>query len=124
VRSRVMTYDTENIFAKILRGEIPNTTVYENEYVLAFEDINPQAPIHILIVPKGPYTDMADFSLSASGEEQVAFTKSISEVVKIAQLESTGFRAIANTGIDGLQEVPHYHLHILGGGPLGPMVNR
>ncbi|MBT5914611.1 HIT domain-containing protein [Rhodospirillaceae bacterium] len=119
-----MTYDTENIFAKILRGEIPNTTVYENEYVLAFEDINPQAPIHILIVPKGPYTDMADFSLSASGEEQVAFTKSISEVVKIAQLEATGFRAIANTGIDGLQEVPHYHLHILGGGPLGPMVNR
>ena len=124
MRSRVMTYDTENIFAKILRGEIPNTTVYENEYVLAFEDINPQAPIHILIVPKGPYTDMADFSLSASGEEQVAFTKSISEVVKIAQLEATGFRAIANTGIDGLQEVPHYHLHILGGGPLGPMVNR
>ena len=123
MRSRVMTYDTENIFAKILRGEIPNTTVYENEYVLAFEDINPQAPIHILIVPKGPYTDMAHFSLSASGEEQVAFTKSISEVVKIAQLESTGFRAIANTGIDGLQEVPHYHLHILGGGPLGPMVN-
>ena len=124
MRTRVMTYDTENIFAKILRGEIPNTTVYENEYVLAFEDINPQAPIHILIVPKGPYTDMADFSLSASGEEQAAFTKSISEVVKIAQLESTGFRAIANTGIDGLQEVPHYHLHILGGGPLGPMVNR
>ena len=118
-----MTYDTENIFAKILRGEIPNTTVYENEHVLAFEDINPQAPVHILIIPKGPYADMADFSTNASEEEQAAFVKSISEVVKIAQLESTGFRAIANTGTDGLQEVPHYHLHILGGRPLGPMVN-
>ena len=118
-----MTYDSENIFAKILQGEIPNKTIYENEHVLAFEDINPQAPVHILIIPKGPYVDMADFSIRASEEEQVAFTKSIGEIVKIAQLESTGFRAIANTGTNGLQEVPHYHLHILGGWPLGPMVN-
>ena len=116
-------YDVENIFAKILSGEIPNKTVYEDEHVLAFEDINPQAPVHVLIIPKGHYKDMADFAKRASDEEQIFFSRSIGEIIKILELEKTGFRAIANTGLNGLQEVPHYHLHILGGQPLGRMVN-
>ena len=116
-------YDTDNIFAKILRGEIPNKTVYENEHVLAFEDINPQAPVHVLVIPKGPYTDMGDFSKRASEEEQTFFSRSIGHIIEILELERLGFRAIANTGINGLQEVPHYHLHILGGQPLGRMIN-
>ena len=116
-------YDVDNIFAKILSGKIPKKTVYEDEHVLAFEDINPQAPVHVLIVPKGRYKDMADFAQRASDEEQFFFSRSIGEIVKILKLEKTGFRAIANTGINGLQEVPHYHLHILGGQPLGNMIN-
>ena len=116
-------YDVDNIFAKILSGEIPNKTVYEDEHVLAFEDINPQAPVHVLIIPKGHYKDMADFAKRASDEEQIFFSRSIGEIVKILELEKTGFRAIANTGINGLQEVPHYHLHILGGQLLGRMIN-
>ena len=116
-------YDPDNIFAKILRGEIPNKYVYENEHVLAFEDINPQAPVHILVIPKGPYIDMGHFSTKASEEEQIAFSRSIGDIAKILELEKMGFRAIANTGINGLQEVPHYHLHILGGQPLGRMIN-
>ena len=116
-------YDVDNIFAKILSGEIPNKTVYEDEHVLAFEDINPQAPVHVLIIPKGHYKDMADFAKRASDEEQIFFSRSIGEIVKILELENTGFRAIANTGFNGLQEVPHYHLHILGGQPLGRMIN-
>ena len=116
-------YDVENIFAKILSGEIPNKTVYEDEHVLAFEDINPQAPVHVLIIPKGHYKDMADFAKRASDEEQIFFSRSIGEIIKILELEKTGFRAIANTGLNGLQEVPHYHLHILGGQLLGRMIN-
>ena len=116
-------YDVDNIFAKILSGEIPNKTVYEDEHVLAFEDINPQAPVHILVIPKGPYIDMGDFSKKAPEEEQIAFSRSIGDIVKILELEKMGFRAIANTGLNGLQEVPHYHLHILGGQPLGRMIN-
>ena len=116
-------YDPDNIFAKILRGEIPNKTVYENEHVLAFEDINPQAPVHILVIPKGPYIDMEEKTKKAPEEEQIAFSRSIGDIVKILELEKMGFRAIANTGINGLQEVPHYHLHILGGQPLGRMIN-
>ena len=116
-------YDPDNIFAKILRGEIPNKTVYENEHVLAFEDINPQAPVHVLVIPKGSYTDMGDFSKRASEQEQMAFSRSIGDIIEILELEKTGFRAIANTGINGLQEVPHYHLHILGGQPLGRMIH-
>ena len=80
-------YDPDNIFAKILRGEIPNKTVYENEHVLAFEDINPQAPVHILVIPKGPYIDMGDFSKKASEEEQIAFSRSIGDIAKILELE-------------------------------------
>jgi len=116
-------YDPDNIFAKILRGEIPNKTVFENEHVLAFEDINPQAPVHVLVIPKGPYTDMRDFSKRAPEEAQIAFSRSIGDIVEMLELEKMGFRAIANTGINGLQEVPHYHLHILGGQPLGRMIH-
>ena len=116
-------YDVDNIFAKILSGKIPKKTVYEDEHVLAFEDINPQAPVHVLIVPKGHYKDMADFAKRASDEEQIFFSRSVGEIVKILELEKTGFRAIANTGLNGLQEVPHYHLHILGGQLLGRMIN-
>ena len=116
-------YDSDNIFAKILRGEIPNKTVYENEHVLAFEDINPQAPVHILVIPKGPYIDIGDFSKKAPEAEQIAFSRSIGDIVNILELEKMGFRAIANTGINGLQEVPHYHLDIRGGQRLGRMIN-
>ena len=118
-----MEYDSENIFAKILRGEIPNKTIFEDQYVLAFEDINPQAPVHVLIIPKGPYSDIVDFGARASMEEQAAFAKAIGCVVKIKQIDKTGFRSMTNTGIDGMQEVPHYHMHLLGGRSLGPMVN-
>ena len=118
-----MDYDSENIFAKILRGEIPNKTIFEDQYVLAFEDINPQAPVHVLIIPKGSYSDIADFGARASMEEQAAFSKAIGIVVKIKKMDKTGFRSIANTGIDGMQEVPHYHMHLLGGCSLGSMVN-
>jgi histidine triad (HIT) family protein len=117
-----MDYDSENIFAKILRGEIPNKTIFEDQYVLAFEDINPQAPVHVLIIPKGPYSDIADFGAHASMEEQAAFANAIGRVVKIKKIDKTGFRSIANTGTDGMQEVPHYHMHVLGGCSLGPMV--
>jgi histidine triad (HIT) family protein len=118
-----MGYDSENIFAKILRREIPSKIIFEDQYVLAFEDINPQAPVHVLVIPKGPYSDIADFGARASMEEQEAFAKAIGCVVKIKEIDKTGFRSIANTGIDGMQEVPHYHMHLLGGRPMGSMVN-
>lgn len=119
-----MAYDKDNIFAKILRGEIPNTTVYEDDYVLAFEDINPQAPIHVLIIPKGAYEGMTDFSQHATSAEQVAFVRAISKVVKIKQIDQSGYRTIANSGSHGMQEVPHLHIHVLGGRTLGGMIKR
>lgn len=118
-----MNYDPENIFAKILRGEISNKTIFEDQHVLAFEDINPQAPVHVLIIPKGSYIDIADFGTRASMEEQIAFAKSIGSIIKIKQIDKMGFRLITNKGIDGMQEVPHYHMHLLGGCPLGKIVN-
>ncbi|SFS00218.1 HIT domain-containing protein [Yoonia litorea] len=114
-------YDDQNIFAKILRGEIPNRTVYENDYALAFEDIAPQAPVHVLVIPKGAYVSLDHFALEASADEQVGFMQAIAEVCKIADLKD-GFRGISNTRAHGLQEVPHYHMHILGGRPLGPIL--
>ncbi|MBH67228.1 MAG: histidine triad nucleotide-binding protein [Rhodospirillaceae bacterium] len=117
-----MTYDLNNIFAKILRGEIPNKTVYENDHVLAFEDINPQAPVHVLIIPKEPYVSMMDFSERATQEEQSALIKAVGEVARIKNISTDGFRSIANTGEHGMQEVPHLHIHILGGRRLGQMV--
>lgn len=114
-------YDHNNIFARILRGEIPNDTVYENEHVLAFNDINPQAPIHILVIPKGSYTDIQDFGANAKAAEIVAFYEAISKIVEEKNLKGKGCRVITNTGLDAGQEVPHYHAHILGGERLGPM---
>jgi len=115
-------YNTENIFAKILRKEIPNQTVYENEYALAFDDINPQAPTHTLLIPKGEYISINDFSERAPRNEIVAFVQAISEVAKIKGIDKTGYRLIVNSGEDSHQEVPHLHFHILGGKKLGSIL--
>lgn len=117
-----MTYDPNNIFAKILRGEILCDKVYENDHVLAFRDITPQAPIHILLIPKGQYISLEDFSAQASAEEITAFHRAIAQIIKDENLSESGFRVIANAGNHGGQEVPHYHLHILGGQKLGAMM--
>ena len=118
------TYDDNNIFAKILRGEIPNDTVYEDEYVLAFKDISPQAPVHVLVIPKGKYIAIDDFGKNASAEEIKGFYAAVSKIVEQENLKDDGYRTIANTGLNGGQEVPHFHLHILGGRKIGPMVAR
>ena len=118
-----MNYDKNNIFAKILRGDIPCTKVFENEYSLAFKDISPQAKIHVLVIPKGAYTDIDDFYTNASEKEIISFSNAVREVLMLTGVSQNsggkGFRAIANTGPDGIQEVPHFHLHILGGENLG-----
>jgi len=120
------SYDTENIFAKILRGEIPNKTVLETKHSLAFEDINPQAPIHVLVIPKGAYVSLDHFTQKASDAEIIDYNRAIGEVCKITgvqpEIGGCGFRAIANTGEDGVQEVPHLHVHIIGGRNLGRML--
>ena len=117
------SYDPNNIFAKILRGDIPNETVYEDEHVLAFKDINPQAPVHILVIPKGSYVSIDDFGANGTPEEIKAFYAAVDKIVEQYGLKENGFRTIANTGLDGGQEVPHFHLHILGGRKLGAMLN-
>lgn len=121
-------YDPKNIFAKILRGDIPNKTVLETEHSLAFEDIQPQAPVHVLVIPKGPYVSYDHFALEASDAEIVDFTRAVGEVCKITGVQPSaggaGFRAIANTGEAGVQDVPHLHVHILGGRILGRMVSK
>ncbi|MEM6810865.1 MAG: histidine triad nucleotide-binding protein [Pseudomonadota bacterium] len=117
-----MSYDNNNIFAKILRGEIPCDKVFENDHALAFNDIAPQAPVHVLVIPKGEYISIADFSAKASAEEIKGFHDAITEIVNRSEIEEEGFRVIANAGDHGGQEVPHYHLHILAGKPLGPML--
>ena len=116
-------YDNSNIFARILRGEIPCKKVFENEHVLAFYDIAPKAPTHVLVIPKGSYTCFDDFSSRASIEEIGAFFKAVGEVARLVNAPAGGFRLIANTGLHGGQEVPHFHIHILAGKPLGPMVS-
>lgn len=115
-------YDSNNIFAKILRGEIPCDKVYEDDHVLAFNDISPQTPTHILVIPKGQYTAIDDFGANASANEVKALYAAVAKIAKDKGLEGQGFRVIANTGINGGQEVPHFHLHILGGKKLGPML--
>ncbi|MCC7321204.1 MAG: HIT domain-containing protein [Rubellimicrobium sp.] len=117
------SYDPTNIFARILRGEIPNRTVLETEHALAFEDIHPQAPVHVLVIPKGPYVSLDHFLRDAGAEEQLGFWAAVSEVCGRLDLEA-GARFIANSRDHAHQEVPHYHLHILGGRPLGPMLVR
>lgn len=118
-----MAYDDNNIFAKILRGEIPCKKVYEDDHVLAFHDIAPKAPVHVLVIPKGKYVSIADFGAKASAEEVKAFYAAVSKIAGEQGVAETGFRVIANTGLNGGQEVPHFHVHILGGGKLGPMVS-
>ncbi|MEY4999721.1 MAG: hypothetical protein RIS00_1765 [Pseudomonadota bacterium] len=117
-------YDTQNIFAKILRGEIPNRTVYEDEWALAFHDINPQAPTHILVIPKGAYVSWDDFSDRASEPEIAGFIRDVGHVARENGLVQPGYRLLANAGLDAHQEVPHLHIHIFGGRPLGPMLVR
>ena len=117
-------YDQQNIFAKILRGDIPCNKVDECDHTLSFYDIQPQRKVHILVIPKGAYTDMTDFCTNASAEEQTAYFGAIARVVGIAGLEKSGYRLIANTGTDGHQDVPHLHIHILGGEAVGPMLHR
>ena len=116
-------YDDENIFAKILRGEIPNDTVLETEHSLAFNDIRPQAPLHVLVIPKGKYVNYDDFARNASDAEILDYTRAIGTVCEMLGVEADGFRMIANAGMHGVQEVPHLHVHILGGRTLGRMLN-
>jgi histidine triad (HIT) family protein len=119
-----LPYDDQNVFAKILRGEIPNKTVYEDEWALAFHDINPQAPLHVLVIPKGPYVSWDDFAARAPAEEIAGFIRAIGHVAREAGLVEPGYRLLANVGGHGHQEVPHLHVHIFGGKPLGPMLAR
>jgi len=117
-------YDDQNVFAKILRGEIPCTRVYEDKYVLAFEDTNPQAPVHVLIIPKGEYVSMTDFTELATDAEIVALNRAILNVADIKGLKGSGYRILANSGADSHQEVPHLHVHVFGGRVLGPLLSE
>lgn len=119
-----LPYDDQNIFAKILRGEIPNRTVFENEWALAFHDINPQAPVHVLVIPKRAYVSWDDFSARASDAEIAGFVRAVGTVARDLGLVAPGYRLLANVGIDAHQEVPHLHVHLFGGKPLGPMLIR
>ncbi|MGY6770122.1 histidine triad nucleotide-binding protein [Komagataeibacter xylinus] len=115
-------YDPQNVFARILRGELPCRKVYEDEYALAFHDIAPKAPIHVLVIPKGAYVSFADFSAGASEAEIAGFTRAVGKVARDLGLEAPGYRLVSNTGIEGGQEVPHFHVHLFGGRPLGAML--
>jgi len=117
-------YDRDNVFARILRGEIPNNTVYEDEWALAFHDIAPQAPVHILVIPKGAYVSWDDFSAKASAEEIAGFVRAVGHVAREQGLVEPGHRLLVNIGQDGGQEIAHLHVHIFGGRPLGPMLSR
>jgi histidine triad (HIT) family protein len=117
-------YDESNIFARILRGELPNDTVYEDEHVLAFHDIRPLAPVHILVIPKGAYVSWDDFSERASDAEIAAFVRAAGKIARDQGLVAPGYRLLANVGANGGQEVPHLHVHIFGGRGLGPMLAR
>jgi histidine triad (HIT) family protein len=117
-------YDDSNIFARILRGEIPARRVHEDEHVLAFNDINPLSPTHILVIPKGAYVSWDDFSERASDAEIAAFVRAVGRIAREAGLVAEGYRLLANVGGNGRQEVGHLHVHIFGGRPLGPMLAR
>jgi diadenosine tetraphosphate (Ap4A) HIT family hydrolase len=119
-----LPYDDSNIFARILRGEIPCGKVYEDEHALAFHDIHPLAPVHILVIPKGPYVSWDDFSARASDEEIAGFVRAIGTVARDGGLVAPGYRLLANAGPNSGQEVPHLHVHIFGGRGLGPMLAR
>ncbi len=120
------SYDPQNVFARILRGEIPNRTVLETRRTLAFHDIHPQAPVHVLVIPKGAYVDFGHFAADASAEEMVDFHRTCAQVLAMTGVATdaggAGYRVISNAGTDGMQEVPHYHVHIMGGRILGRLV--
>jgi diadenosine tetraphosphate (Ap4A) HIT family hydrolase len=118
-----MAYDPTNIFAKILRGEIPCKKVYEDAHVLAFHDINPQTPVHVLVIPKGAYVSSDDFGEKASDAELAAFLRAVSRIARDLGVADKGYRILANHGVDANQEVPHFHVHIFGGRKLGRMVS-
>jgi histidine triad (HIT) family protein len=117
-------YDDDNIFARILRNEIPSKRIYEDEWAIAFHDINPQAPVHVLVIPRGKWLSMSDFTANAADAEIAGFFRAVGRVAKQLQLEEPGFRILSNMGPHSGQEVPHLHVHIFGGGPLGPMISR
>jgi diadenosine tetraphosphate (Ap4A) HIT family hydrolase len=117
-----MAYDDSNIFARILRGEIPCKKVYEDEHVLAFHDINPQTPVHILVIPKGRYQSLDDFAAGASDAEIAALLRAAGRIAREAGLAESGYRILANNGVNAHQEVPHLHFHIFGGAKLGRMI--
>ena len=119
-----MKYNENNIFAKILRKEIPCKKIYENKYALAFHDINPQAKIHILVIPKGKYISFADFSKNASKLEIEGFFKAVGKVAEDQNLVEEGYRILANHGLNSGQEVPHFHVHVFGKQKLGPMISK
>lgn len=117
-----MAYDDGNIFAKILRGEVPCNRIHETDHALAFHDINPQAPVHALVIPKGPYVSMDDFTARASDAEIAGLWRAVGETARILRVDASGYRTLANHGRDSHQEVMHLHIHILGSRPLGPML--
>lgn len=119
-----MAYDRNNVFAKILRGEIPAKPIYEDDYAFAFLDLHPQAPTHILVIPKGEYVSMDDFSAKATEAEIAGFFRAVGTVARQAGVAESGYRLLANTGQDAHQEVMHFHVHILAGRRLGPMLSR
>ena len=119
-----MAYDRNNIFARILRSEIPCKKVYEDEHVLAFHDISPQAPIHVLVIPKGEYVSLDDFSEKASAAEMAALVRALGHLAREQGVAETGYRVLANTGLAAHQEVPHFHVHLFGGRDLGAMLLR
>jgi diadenosine tetraphosphate (Ap4A) HIT family hydrolase len=118
-----LPYDENNIFARILRGEIPCRKVHEDEHALAFHDINPQAPFHVLVIPKGSYVSWDDFSERGSAEEIAGFVRAVGHVAREKGLVAAGYRLLANVGAHGGQEVPHLHVHLFAGAPLGPMLS-
>ena len=117
-----MSYDPNNIFARILRGEIPCKKVYEDGHALAFHDINPQAKLHVLVIPKGAYVSWAEFAARGSTEEIAGLVRAVGKVATQLGLDASGYRTLANHGPDSHQEVPHFHIHIFGGQPLGRMI--
>ena len=119
-----LPYDPQNIFAKILRGEIPSKRVYEDEWAIAFHDIAPQAPVHVLVIPTGAYVSWDDFSLKGSQAEIAGFVRAVGIVARDLNLVAPGYRLLANVGVEGGQEVPHLHVHLFGGKSLGPMLAR
>lgn len=117
-----MAYDSANIFARILRGDIPCRKVYEDDFALAFHDIDPKAPIHVLVIPKGPYVSLDDFTSAASAETVGGFFAAVAKTAQALGVIEGGYRILANNGRDAHQEVEHFHVHIFAGRPLGPMI--